>query len=135
MECHQNTNSRTHGLAPYRRAPWRRASILSSQDGRLARRGVRCAKKSAEDGQPTIVLDTANGKHWYPKNKGVGQTWLFRPASGQKTKLADFPFGGGLSLDGTRLTDAYGGCLMKNLITGQASWLGTQQPACNPSMS
>lgn len=96
---------------------------------------MRCAKKSAEDGQPTIVLDTANGKHWYPKNKGVGQTWLFRPASRQKTKLADFPFGGGLSLDGTHITDAYGGCLMKKLITGQVHVLYGGKQACNSSMS
>ena len=85
-------------------------------------------------GERCLVSMTANGKHWYPRNKGIGQTWLHRP-DGKKAKLADFPCGGGLSLDGTHLGDAYGGCLMKDLTTGKFHILYGGKQACNATMS
>lgn len=86
-------------------------------------------------GERCIVCMTANGKHWYPKNKGVGQTWLYRPESGKQIKLADFPCGGSLSRDGTHLGEAYGGCLLVDLQKGKFHVLYGGKQACNATMS
>ena len=86
-------------------------------------------------GERCIVYKTVNGKHWFNKHKGVGTTWLYRPKSGKKTKLADFPFDGGLSPDGSHLADAYGGCIMKDLKTGKVHILYRGKQACNATMS
>jgi hypothetical protein len=86
-------------------------------------------------GERCIVYMTAKGKHWYPKDKGVGQTWLHRPKSGEHLKLADFPCDGGLSRDGTHLGEAFGGCLIRNVSTDEFHVLYGAKQACNATMS
>jgi len=86
-------------------------------------------------GERCIVYKTSEGKHWYRKGRKVGATWLFRPRSRRKTKLADFPMDGGLSPDGTHLGEAYGGCLIKDLRANKMYVLYGGKQACNASMS
>ena len=88
-----------------------------------------------ETGERCIVGTTVNGKHWYPRNRGVGETYLHRLGSGTKTKLADFPFGGTLSPDGTHLADAYGGLLIKEMASGEVHVLYGGKQSCNSSLS
>lgn len=87
-------------------------------------------------GERCIVFQTTNGKHWYKRGRsGPGKTHLYRPKAGKKTKLADFPCDGGLSLDGTHLGEAYGGCLMVDIPAGKVHILYNGKQACNASMS
>ncbi len=87
-------------------------------------------------GERCIVFKTTNGKHWYKRGRsGPGKTYLYRSKTGKKTKLADFPCDGGLSLDGTHLGEAYGGCLMVDIPAGKVHVLYNGKQACNASMS
>ena len=92
--------------------------------------------RDPSSGEDCIVFTRTSGKFWYPRHaKTAGGTFLYRPSLEQITKIAGFPCGGGLSLDGTHLGEAYGGCLIVDLPRSEYHILYDGKQACNPSMS
>jgi hypothetical protein len=84
-----------------------------------------------------VVFKTGNAKFKleHRGRKEYGRTFLYRLGSGEKTELADIPMDGGLSRDGTHLGEAYGGCLVKDLVSGELHVLNNGRQACNASIS
>ena len=88
-----------------------------------------------DTGELCIVFMNANGKHWYREGKpSPGATFLFRTASGKIEQIAKFPCDGGLSGDGTHLGEAYGGCLIVDVVN-QTYHRVQEKQACNATMS
>ena len=82
-----------------------------------------------------FVYTDIHGKHVWDQDRNVGKTYLACQASGRKEILADFPFDGGLSPDGTHLGEGYAGALIKDLRSGDVSVLYGGKQACNASIS
>lgn len=86
-------------------------------------------------GHRCIVYKTTDIPDRYPANVGTGKTILRDLVTGVARELADYPFDAGLSLDGTRLGEAYIHCLMKDLVSGETRRLNYGGQACHGSMS
>lgn len=77
-----------------------------------------------------------NGKDWYKEGgASPGKTYLYDIRRKKVSELADFPCDGGLSVDGTHLADAYGGCLLVDLTANKYHVLNRGRQACNASLN
>jgi len=89
-------------------------------------------------GELCVVYKNRQGRPAYTdleERAIAGETYLYRLASKKRKKLFDFGCDGGLSLDGTHLGEAYGGCLMVDLRTSTPHVLFDDRQACQASIS
>ena len=87
-------------------------------------------------GEDCLTFMDRNEKDWYrPGTSSPGSTYLYRMKEQAIVTLADFPCDGGLSLDGTHLADAYGGCLLIDLPNSDYRVLNRGRQACNITLS
>jgi hypothetical protein len=87
-----------------------------------------------KSGERCVVFKDRNAKDLYGTNRG-GKTLLYRPRLAQVRKIADFPCDGGLSLDGTHLGEAFGGCLIVDVAKQEYHVLCEGREASDASMS
>jgi hypothetical protein len=89
-------------------------------------------------GELCVVYKNKQGRPAYTDQREralAGQTFRYRLGSRKREKLFDFGCDGGLSLDGTHLAEAYGGCLMVDLRTDTPHVLFDDRQACQASIS
>ncbi len=91
--------------------------------------------KDPQTGEDCVVYKDADAKAWYGKDGNPGATYLWRASTGSARKIADFPCDGTMSVDGTHLAEAYGGCLIVNIPERRYHVVYGGRQACNSSMS